>query len=77
MIRVSPLAVHAEHRVDAKVNVEARVVDRVTQDSADSFPASDPPSWTPLRVGAPIGSADVATAVGLAPRSAVSADRTE
>ena len=27
--------------------------DRVTEDSADSFPASDPPSWTPLRVGSP------------------------
>jgi hypothetical protein len=27
--------------------------DRVSEDSADSFPASDPPSWTPLHVGAP------------------------
>jgi hypothetical protein len=27
--------------------------DRVTADSADSFPASDPPSWSPLRVGSP------------------------
>ena len=27
--------------------------DRVTEDSADSFPASDPPSWSPLRVGSP------------------------
>ena len=55
MIRVSPVAIHAEHVVDAKINVETRV-DRVTQDSADSFPASDPPSWTPLRVGSPIQS---------------------
>jgi hypothetical protein len=53
MIRVTPLAIHAEHIIDTKVNVEARV-DRVTQDSVDSFPASDPPSWTPLRAGAPI-----------------------
>jgi hypothetical protein len=52
MIRVSPVAIHAAPIVDAKVNAEARV-DRVTQDSADSFPASDPPSWTPLRVGSP------------------------
>ena len=28
--------------------------DRVSQDSADSFPASDPPSWSPLRVGSPV-----------------------
>jgi len=27
--------------------------DRVSEDSADSFPASDPPSWSPLKVGAP------------------------
>ena len=25
----------------------------VSEDSADSFPASDPPSWSPLRVGSP------------------------
>jgi hypothetical protein len=28
-------------------------LDRVSEDSADSFPASDPPSWSPLRVGSP------------------------
>jgi predicted CoA-binding protein len=27
--------------------------DEVTQAGLDSFPASDPPSWTPLRSGAP------------------------
>lgn len=27
--------------------------DRVSEDSADSFPASDPPSWSPQRVGSP------------------------
>ena len=52
MFRPAPVAVHAAHVVDTNVNVEGRV-DRVTQDSADSFPASDPPSWTPLRVGSP------------------------
>ena len=52
MMRVWPLAVHVEHVVERKVDVDARV-DRVTEDSADSFPASDPPSWTPLRVGSP------------------------
>jgi len=63
MIRVSPLAIEAAQIVDAKVNVEARV-DRVTQDSADSFPASDPPSWTPLRVGSPIRNPPRQTADG-------------
>jgi hypothetical protein len=55
MIRVSPSAIHADHVVDTKANVEIPV-DRVSQDSADSFPASDPPSWTPLQVGSPIQS---------------------
>jgi hypothetical protein len=27
--------------------------DRVSEESAESFPASDPPSWSPLRVGSP------------------------
>jgi hypothetical protein len=52
MIRVSPLAIRADHIIDTSGSAEVWV-DRVTQDSADSFPASDPPSWTPLRVGAP------------------------
>lgn len=53
MIRVSPLAVQTDRIVATNVKAET-LVDRVTQDSADSFPASDPPSWTPLHVGAPI-----------------------
>jgi hypothetical protein len=52
MIRGTPSAIQTAQIVDTKVNAEIRV-DRVTQDSADSFPASDPPSWTPLRVGSP------------------------
>jgi hypothetical protein len=52
MIRGSPLAIQTAQTVDAKVSAEIQV-DRVTQDSADSFPASDPPSWTPLQVGPP------------------------
>jgi hypothetical protein len=52
MQRISPVVVQTAHVVDVKVNAAPRV-DRVTQDSTDSFPASDPPSWTPLRIGAP------------------------
>ena len=48
---ISPLVIQTAHVVDMKV--AAPRVDRVTQDSVDSFPASDPPSWTPLQVGAP------------------------
>jgi len=33
--------------------VAARPLDDVDETSADSFPASDPPSWTGLRLGAP------------------------
>ena len=29
------------------------VADQVMDAGLDSFPASDPPSWSPLRVGAP------------------------
>ena len=40
-------------QVIGRAATEAPRPDRVSRDSADSFPASDPPSWTPLRVGAP------------------------
>ena len=49
---MSRFVVQAAPVVDGQVNA-APWMDRVTQDSAESFPASDPPSWTPLRIGAP------------------------
>jgi hypothetical protein len=52
MMRESPFVIQTDHIVDTNVKVEVWA-DRVTKDSEDSFPASDPPSWTPLRVGAP------------------------
>jgi hypothetical protein len=52
MHRPSPSIVQAARAAEVRVSA-APSVDRVTQDSADSFPASDPPSWTPLRVGSP------------------------
>jgi hypothetical protein len=52
MRRTSPVVIQTAQVVDTKVNAATRI-DRVTQDSTDSFPASDPPSWTPLRVGSP------------------------
>jgi hypothetical protein len=33
--------------------IEARSYADVDDSSADSFPASDPPSWASMRVGAP------------------------
>jgi hypothetical protein len=37
----------------AGVRMEERSFADVDDSSADSFPASDPPSWASLRVGAP------------------------
>jgi hypothetical protein len=53
MMREPPFPMLAQRIAVTSARTEIRI-DRVTEDSADSFPASDPPSWTPLRVGAPI-----------------------
>jgi hypothetical protein len=42
-----------EARETRAAPVAARPLDDVDETSEDSFPASDPPSWTGLRLGAP------------------------
>jgi hypothetical protein len=52
MMTRSDASIPARSIADVSSGLDAQM-DRVSEDSADSFPASDPPSWSPLRIGAP------------------------
>jgi hypothetical protein len=52
MMTSSDARIPAISTADMRSRLDAHL-DRVAEDSADSFPASDPPSWSPLRIGAP------------------------
>ena len=53
MMTRSDASIPARSTADMSSRLDAHL-DRVSEESADSFPASDPPSWSPLRIGAPI-----------------------
>ncbi len=46
-------AQHDADRSETEVTLTPRIADRIGDASYDSFPASDPPSWTGTHAGAP------------------------